>query len=155
MRARSTLHPIVRRAAVSGFIDATVVDGVIDTGRPVRGRLELVLTDFRADDIYDSEIERRLDVQRHPVVVAELLEATAQDGNGHYRMAGELSLHGRTQRLDGDALVRCDAAMLSLEGSLTLDVRSFGLQPPKFLLLRVQPQVQVTLHLRADADTDG
>ena len=70
-----------------------------------------------------------------------------------YRMRGEVVMRGRTCTVEGLAGVSVDSGReLRLHGSLRLDIRDFGIQPPRLLLLRVHPEVDVVLDFVALAD---
>jgi polyisoprenoid-binding protein YceI len=150
LRASSTLHQITRTVPVTGHLDATITDRRLDPSDPVEGRLELPLELLKAGDAYDGEIQRRLDAQRYPLAVAQLRSASsAAGGHGQYTMTGDLSLHGRTVAVEGRAQVDCDGDRLILRGSLSFDLREFGIKPPKILLLRMHPEVRAELSMVA------
>jgi hypothetical protein len=45
--------------------------------------------------------------------------------------------------------VVCRPDQLTVDGALKLDIRDFGIKPPRFLMFTVQPVVDVRLHLVA------
>ena len=150
--ARSSLHPFRGAAPVSGHVDADFCDGRLDVGKPHGGLLHVEVDDLRGDVPHlDKELRNRLDSQRYPTVTAVLTEVRESADRG-YQMSGELTLHGRTQRVVGRASLALDArGRLRLRGTLTLDIRDFGLTPPKLLMLKVHPEVEVHLGLVAVA----
>ncbi len=150
--ARSTLRPFRGAAPVSGHVDAVLADGRLDLTQACSGRLTLRVEDLHGEVQHlDRELRSRMNTQRYPAVTAALQEVTAGP-DGAYVMAGDLTLHGRTQRVAGTASVTGDAdGLLTLQGVLQLDIREFGLVPPKLLMLKVHPQVEVRLELVAVA----
>lgn len=150
--ARSTLRPFRGVAPVSGHVDAVLDDGRLDLAHPCSGLLRLNVEDLRGESPHlDRELRSRLNSDRYPGVTARLQEVVA-DGSDGYRMAGELTLHGRTQRVAGTARVAVEpAGLLTMAGILQLDIRDFGLVPPRILMLKVDPQVEVRLALVATA----
>ena len=150
--ARSTVHAFRRAAPVSGYVDLSVSDGRVDLAGDSGGMLRLQVEDLRGDmPQFDSELRRRLDADRYPGVTAVLREVTAATGSG-YRMSGELTLHGCTRHVWGEATVDLVAdGVLTMRGLLQLDIRDFGLVPPKLLMLKVHPEVEVRLELSATA----
>jgi hypothetical protein len=47
-----------------------------------------------------------------------------------------------------------DDATILLTGSSHFDVRDYGMQPPRVLMLRVEPEVEVRVELFAELRTD-
>ena len=45
-----------------------------------------------------------------------------------------------------------DDRTVRLEGRSTFDIRDFGMQPPKVLLMRVEPEVAVRIELIAERE---
>jgi polyisoprenoid-binding protein YceI len=94
----------------------------------------------------DLELERQLQVRKFPRIRGEVREVAALKDGTRYRVRGDLSLRGVTQTLDGEVTLRAvDEKTVQVDGEQTLDVRDFGLQPPKILMLQVNPEV----HIRA------
>jgi polyisoprenoid-binding protein YceI len=152
--ARSTVHPFNYQAPVTGSVDANVRDGRFDVAAPITASFEVDLDDLQGDDPRaDREMRRRLDVQRYPRAKASVHEVTWGDGDS-YRLRGELSLHGKTRPLEGSATVTLVGDQLRAIGSLTIDIRDFGIKPPSLLVLRVHPEVEIAIDLIADLDTD-
>lgn len=152
--ARSTLRPFRGAAPVSGYVDAATRGDRLDLTQACGGVLRLQIDELRGDVMHlDRELRSRMNSDRYPAVTAVLQEVTAA-GGGNYRMTGALTLHGRTQRVTGEASVGLeDPALLTLRGRLQLDIRDFGLVPPKLLMLKVHPEIEVHLELVAAAAT--
>jgi polyisoprenoid-binding protein YceI len=149
--ATSSVHPIHGSARrLDGWIEASVVDGVVDTEQPASAQIELQTTALQADNVLvNREIQRRLDARRYPVVRADVTQVSGPSG-GRYNVSGKLSLRHVTHEVSGTAEMRMhgDGAM-QVDGELTLDLRDFQLDPPKLLGLRVYPQVAVTVQIFA------
>jgi hypothetical protein len=47
---------------------------------------------------------------------------------------------------------RVDDRTIHLTGASSFDIRDFGMQPPKVLLLKVEPEVQVRVEIYAVRD---
>jgi polyisoprenoid-binding protein YceI len=152
--ARSTLHPIRAEAAeLTGWVEATLVDGALHPDAPVTARFELPLSALRVDNpLFGREVERRLEVKRHPLVVAEVdrVSGGGEADTRRYRANGQLTLHGARHPVGGTATLRVgDAGELHVTGQVRLDIRDFGLRPPSMLGLRVRPEVDVELRIVA------
>ena len=144
--ARSSLHPInVETAGLEGFVEMTIVDGHIDATAPVSGSVELDASLLKTGNgLYDRELESKLEMRKYPRVRGRVLSVKAADSVTTYRVQGELSLRGQTSAVQGDVRMRMiDANTVEFQGEQTIDIRNFGLEPPKFLMLRVYPEVKL------------
>ena len=75
---------------------------------------------------------------RGRVISVKVLDSRA------YHVQGELSLRGQTSPVEGDVRMRIvDATTVEFQGEQTIDIRNFGLEPPKFLMLKVYPDVKL------------
>lgn len=136
--ARSSVHPIrVETAGFEGYLSAEVENGHATVGVP--SRIELPAGRLKSGNgLLDSELARRIELDKYPRIVGEVIEVTPE------KVKGELSFHGVTHAVEGRVTVRVlDDQTLELEGELTIDMRDFGLNPPKILFLRVEPEVRV------------
>ena len=145
VRARSTLHPIHGTGPLKGHVDAVIADGKFDLGEPPTGTVQLEIADIRGEDEhFDEEMKRRLDADRYPSIVGVITGAEQKSG-GIYYLTGDLTFHGQTQTVSGDIKVRFRGdRYMQAEGVLQLDIRDFGIKPPKVLMLKVHPEIEVT-----------
>lgn len=153
--ARSSVHPIHGEARqLTGWVDAVVANGVVDAQQPASAALELETAKLRADNpLVNREIQRRLGSRRYPTIKAEINEVTDTASPGRYGVRGKLTLNGITQEVAGVAIAEVDAdGVMTVDGDLTLDMREFGLVPPRILGIRVYPEVAVRLRVVATPD---
>lgn len=153
-RARSSLHPIqAETRELTGEIEATIVDGVLDLDQPASAHIELALATLRADNpLVNREIQKRLDARRFPTATVTVSKVSEPHNDG-YEVLGELTLRAITRPITARAaLISGDRQSLEVSGELTLDVRDFELDPPKLLGLRVYPEVAVSVRIVATAD---
>jgi len=158
VHASSSIHGIDTDAdGVEGELDLDLAaDGSIELGRSVVGRLSFPLARLSSGNpLYDVETERRIEVKRYPLVEAALtgLEplGEAAGGGWTYRVTGELTFHGVTQTLDGELGFRSDGDTVQVWGEQVLDVRAWGIKPPKLGLIKVHPDIRVRLEVTAHA----
>jgi hypothetical protein len=147
--ANSSVHPIeVQATDVRGGFDAELVDGelVVEPG----GHLEVDVRGLSSGNVLvDSETRRRLNPRAHPMLEARLTVAEPA-GPGVLACRATVDFHGHARRVQGQLSVRQDGdGDLVLTGEQRVDVRRWGVQPPRLLLLKVDPIVAVTLELRA------
>lgn len=149
--ASSSVHPIeVQASDVRGGFEADPADGefVVQPG----AHLEVEVRDLSSGNVLvDRETRRRLDPRTHPVLAARLTAAEPA-GPGVLACRGTVAFQGHTEPVEGELSVRRVAAgELSLSGEQRVDVRRWGVHPPRLLLLKVDPVVTVALELRAHA----
>jgi polyisoprenoid-binding protein YceI len=148
--AQSSVHPIHAEATrLTGSIDITLADGALDLSNPPEAMIELRLADLHADNqLYNTELKRRIDARRYPTITGSVTDVQTAPGGG-YAVGGDLSLHGVTAHVNGSADLRMEGQELFVNGQLDLDIRNFGLNPPRILMLKVQPAVRVTIDIVA------
>ena len=153
LAGKSSLHPIhTSTNKIEGYLEAEVLaDGRLDLSVAPTGRFEIPVESMKAgNDLYDLEMQRRLDIRRYPNIVAELLGMSEVNRMGHYQASGNLTFHGITRRFEGELTVKqLDDHTLEVSGERTFDVRDFNVTPPKLLMLKVYPEVQVSLKVMA------
>jgi polyisoprenoid-binding protein YceI len=121
IEARSSLHPILGEA-----------DGL-------EGSVEAEMADGR-------------DARRFPTIRGEMTHMKKGGGDGHYRVRGDLTFHGVTRSVEGDITISSsDGHSLVIEGEQTFNIRDYGVEPPKILLLKVHPDVKVRVKVFAEA----
>lgn len=145
--AESSVHGIhAGTEGLTGFVDLPAGE---DAAGSAPGRLVVPLGGLRSGNpLVDRETRRRLDVKRHPEIVCELTELTVLDGD-RYRAHGTITLMGRTVEAEGEVRIDERDDGIAISGSRTFDVRDWGLEPPRLLLLKVDPDVDVRIDLRA------
>jgi hypothetical protein len=151
--AKSTLHAVHGTASqLKGSVSATIGDGSLALDPPPVMHVEFPVERLTSGNtLQDREMWKLLDSKRSPTVAADLRSLTLTAGNT-YRAAGDITLSGRRKSYAGDLTIVADQDRLVVDGSLVVDIRDFGLQPPRLLMVTVQPQVTVTLHLVAAAE---
>ncbi|MEO6886957.1 MAG: YceI family protein [Jatrophihabitantaceae bacterium] len=146
--------------ALSGEFRGSIVNGEIDLDEPLQASLVLAvqsLTSGRA--LHDSEMRRRLDAQRYPRITAELIAARPL-APGRFAVTGDLTIHGRTRRLDaaidvvvtaarpvGNVLEAASGYVVVVSGTLMIDMCDYDVALPSLVMLRVHPEVSVTFRL--------
>lgn len=151
---RSNVHPVhaVGRA-LSGFLEGDMnADGTPDLDQPHRAHLELPVLSLKSGNrLEDMEIERRMDVRRYPNLVADVRKLVPA-GSGRYRASADLNVRGNTRAVQADVRVRVDGARLVVDAEHTFDMRDFGIDPPRVLMLKMEPAVRVRAHIEAELE---
>jgi polyisoprenoid-binding protein YceI len=154
IEGRSSLHPIQSTTdGLFGFIDVEVLDGRVDADADVAatGRLSLPVARLTSGNrLEDRELHRRIDARRFPTVDGVLTGMTPTGADGRYRVRGDVLFRGVTRPCEDDMIVTLvDDHTICLEGQSTFDIRDFGMEPPRILILRVEPEVRVRVEVVA------
>ena len=147
--AKSSVHPIhVETAGLAGHLEVEVADGEARLGTPTR--IELEVERLKSGNaLIDSDLQRRLEARRFPLIEGELREATALTGSRH-QLHGDLTLHGVARSLQVEVTARPGGdGTVEVEGEKVIDMRDFDLTPPRFLMLKVEPFVKIRARLVA------
>lgn len=159
IEARSTLHPIhTETSGLEGWLDLVVRDGGrVDLDVPPSAHLELKVDQLSSGNPFeDRELRRRIDARRYPTIAGDLTVMRETDEAGHYRVVGDLTFMGVTRRYEDDmTLEAADGETVVLAGQKMFDVRDFGLEPPRILLLKVEPDVTVRVAIVAEKVPDA
>ena len=155
---RSTVGPLsFGTLGVSGTVHAAVVGGALRTDEPPSGRITIDVSCLNSgNQLYDAELLRRIDARRFPTATVDLRECAPTGPGTRYRLAGELTFHGVTRMAEGT--VSIDALSdrhLVIAGEQVFDIRDFALSSPTVLMLRIFPDVRVSLHAEAELEEEG
>ena len=136
---------------LTGSVDADAAT-LIDVG--AKARLTADMTSYDAGDfLKNRKLRKDLDVKRHPEATFELraLDDVRALGDGKFEAiaVGALRWHGRevTVRAVGSGAILVDR--IDVKASFELNVRDLGIEPPKFLMFKVEEIVEVAVTLRA------
>jgi hypothetical protein len=138
----------------SGYIDVAWDDrGRIAAQPPAAMRMEVAVAKLRSGSpTKDQEIWRLIDVGRFPSIIAELRSIEPLYGASIYNATGTVTLAGRKRSYSGQMLVVTeDFNDVSVRGDLQIDIRDYGLEPPRMVFVRIEPVIAVHLSLVACA----
>lgn len=157
--ARSNVHPIHSSTdGIEGYVDLDVdTEGTISVDGSPKGHLSLSVTRLSSGNrLEDREMRNRIDVERYPTINGVLGEMHPVGQNGTFRVSGDVTFRGVTQRHEDQMRVSVlDTSTIKLEGASRFNVRDFGMDPPRMFMLRVEPEVDVRVEIvavREDAD---
>jgi polyisoprenoid-binding protein YceI len=135
---------------VTGTIEAVRDGDLVDTARGPSAVLSVPLASLSSGNaLYDAELQKRLAVNRYPDVTIEMVDAEAGGGNS-YHVSGRVTIHGVTSTLHGGVMLTFpepDAVLVT--GEQTIDIRDFDIDVPSVLMLRIYPDVKVSIQLLA------
>jgi len=153
--ARSSLHPIdAVTHGLEGFFWAELNDGgLLDLSIPPKGRLELPVDRLTSgNSLYDREMKRRIDARKFRTIAGELTDMKPTGESGRYLVGGEVTFRGVTHHFEDEmSFSVLDENGIGLEGSHVFDIRQFDMEPPKIMMLKVYPDVSVSVKIVAVA----
>jgi polyisoprenoid-binding protein YceI len=157
--ARSNVHPIHSETdGVEGFIELTLTpEGQIDLSNKPNGTLSLAVSRLSSGNrMEDREMQKRIDARRYPTIEGTLDSVVPDGANGSYRVSGDVSFRGVSRRHEDLMQIRgLDAQTVQLDGSSHFNITDFGMDPPRVLMLKVEPEVNVRIELIAVSEKGG
>jgi polyisoprenoid-binding protein YceI len=154
IEARSSMHPIHGEAeGLEGSIEADMAEGRIDISAVPKIQIELPVAKLQSGKkLEDAEMMRRIDARRFPKITGSTTDL--KENGGRYQIRGDLTFHGVTRQVEGEVTISApDERSLVIEGEQVFDIRDFGVQPPKILMLKVHPDVRVRVKVVAQQES--
>jgi len=154
VQARSKIHDTSTRfTRLTGQVDA---DPAALTDAATRARFAVDMATFDAGDwLKNRKLKKDLDLDRFPEASFELRSlrevARADDGSFTATAVGALRYRGREIEVAIAGSGRIDERSIDARGSFDLDIRQVGMEPPKFLVFKVDPEVTIEVTLRCVA----
>jgi hypothetical protein len=156
--ARSNVHPIHSDTdGVEGYIDLELCpDGTVDLSVSPSGRISLAVQRLKSGNrMEDRELQRRIEGRRYPLIEGALTTISSDASDGSYRVGGDITFRGVSRYHEDLMQIRqVDEGTMLLTGSSRFDIRQYGMQPPRVLLLRVEPEVEVGVEIYAVLSED-
>jgi polyisoprenoid-binding protein YceI len=148
--ARSNVHPIhTRTDGLEGYVELEAgPDGHVDPTVTPKGHLSLRVDRLRSGNVLEQrELRRRIEARRFPSIDGELIEMRPAGADGRYVVHGAVTFRGVTKEHEDEMLVALDGDTVKLSGTSTFDIRDYGMEPPRILMLRVEPEVTVRVEI--------
>ena len=155
IEARSNVHPIRTEATgLEGWLDLDFGTGTINVDQPLGGHLEFPVDNLKSGNaLEDRELQRRIDVRRYPTIMGDLKSMKQTDEAARYIVGGELTFRGTSRSYEDEMTVELpDDRTISMSGQSVFDIRDFGMDPPRILMLKVQPEVTVRVEIVAEEE---
>ncbi len=153
--ARSNVHPIHTEAGgLEGWLELDSTDGKINGEHKPRGHLEFPIDNLKSGNpLEDREMRRRTDARRYPTISGDLKAMKHSGDASRYVVSGDLTFRGVARTYEDEMTVEIDGGTINLTGQSTFDIRDFGMEPPRILMLKVQPVVTVRVEIVAEKDS--
>jgi polyisoprenoid-binding protein YceI len=152
--ARSNLHPIHTQAdGLDGWLEIEVGDGLINVDQSPRGHVEFPIENMKSGNaLEDRELRRRVDSRRYPTITGDLKSMKQTDDPSRYVVGGDLTFLGRVRTYEDEVTFSIADDTITLAGQSTFDIRDFGMEPPRILMIKVQPEVTVRVEIVAEKE---
>ncbi len=123
---------------------------MIDVGAGPAGRLSLPVGRLSSGNkLQDRELQKRIDARHHPSIDG-VLTGIGTAADGRYLVSGELTFRGVARPVRDEMTIEIvDDRTLRLAGRSRFDIRDFGMEPPRILMLKVEPLVDVRVDIVA------
>jgi hypothetical protein len=154
IKARSNVGPITFvTGSVSGDFGLLVSGGDLLLSHNMTSRLEVPLGTLASGNVlYDAEIMRRVDARRFPIATVELAASSRIKNTNSYALTGSVNLHGVTQGIEGVVTAELSTPeTIVVNGKQAIDIREFELGVPSTFMLKIYPDVEIEMHLEAEA----
>jgi polyisoprenoid-binding protein YceI len=155
IEARSNVHPIRTEATgLEGWLDLEIGAGAINVDQPLSGHLEFPVDNLKSGNaLEDRELQRRIDVRRYPTIMGDLKSMKQTDEPLRYIVGGDLTFRGTSRSYEDEMTVELpEDRTISMSGESVFDIRDFGMDPPRILMLKVQPEVAVRVEIVAEEE---
>lgn len=152
IEARSSMGPIsFETTGLTGWVEASIVDGTLDLTTRTSAALTVPLTELRSgNDMFDAELARRIESRIHPEAEITLGSIEPMVDGERYQLTGEMRFHGVTRGLAGTIKVdRLTEERIVVVGDKAIDIRDFRIAAPTMLMLKIQPDVRVLMLVEA------
>jgi polyisoprenoid-binding protein YceI len=152
VRARSSIHDT---DTVWGALAGTITADPADLAGAA-AEVAVDMTRYDAGDfLKNRKVKKDLEVERYPTARFRLaaLRDVVETSPGHFtaRAEGAIEWHGRTVAISAAGEGTVGASELDATARFELDVRGFGVEPPRFLMFKVEEVVAVEVRLVARA----
>jgi polyisoprenoid-binding protein YceI len=148
----SSVHPIEASVEPRGWYTALVTpDGFVEG--EAAGHIEIPITELSSGNpLIDRETKRRTDAKQYPTITGDLTGVLSVEGK-EADIEGRISFRGEAVDVEGRIeLSEITSGRIVLEGEGVFDVRWWGLEPPKLLMLKVYPELTVRIRLVMEAE---
>jgi YceI-like domain len=161
IEAHSNVHPIHTEAkGLEGWLDLEVTRGPngtlgVDVDATLAAHLEFPVENLKSGNAFeDRELRRRIDSRRHPIIAGDLVSLQPVEGTHNYLVRGDLTFRGVTRSYEDTMTIdEGENNTVTLAGRSTFDIRDFGMDPPRILMLKVQPEVSVRVEIVAEKES--
>ena len=153
---RVNLHPShITATGIRGELECELDDhGRVRLDRPYSAQLTLPVDSISSGiGLQDRLMRGRFDASRYPNITASVVSGEAIDvDEGRYRATAKLTMHGQTRDVTGEVQLTFTNGTVTVEAPATINMQDFGIDPPRLIVLKVEPDVDVSAHIVAQQE---
>lgn len=153
VQARSKVHDTTTVwNKIAGEISADP-DTLASAGATAKFTVDMTAFDA-GDFLKNRKLRKDFDLEKHPQATFELtaVKNVVRSGASFTATAeGTLGWHGKQVALVLEGRGTLDAAAVSANATFELDIKTLGLEAPRFLMFKVEDQVSVTVSIQGTA----
>ena len=98
----------------------------------------------------DREMQKRIEARRYPSIDGVLTSMEGSGTDDGYNVSGDITFRGVSRPHQDVMTVKAiDPQTIQLAGKSSFDIREFGMEPPRVLVLKVLPEVDVRVEIVA------
>lgn len=150
---RVNLHPShITATGISGEVECELDEqGHPRLDQPYSAALTLPIASISSGiGLQDRLMRQRFDAQRYPNITARVVKGEVIDvDQGRYRATATLTMHGQTREVQGEVRLQFNNGTLTADAPTTLNMQDFGIDPPRLIVLKVEPEIDVSAHIVA------
>lgn len=154
IEGRSSVHPIHSHTdGLEGWIEAKLTNsGHPDLRSAVSAHVSFPVNRLRSSNpLEERELRRRINARSFPTIEGALTAIKGDPGAANrYLVTGDVTFRGVTRPHSDVMEIALADGRLTLLGRSRFDIREFGMDPPRILMLSVDPVVEVTIQVVAD-----
>ena len=117
-----------------------------DSVESIKGTISINTLDLKSSkEDRDANMYELLQATLHPTVSFEIMNIIKNEQN--YTIEGNLTLNGITQPISTEATITQREEEINLFGQFSINLTSFGMEPPSMFFLTVRNQIDVMYNL--------
>jgi polyisoprenoid-binding protein YceI len=151
--AKSNVHPIhSSTGGLEGFVELSFASGGgVDMNATSTAELSLAVSLLSSGNrLEDRELQKRIDARKFPTITGVLGSIEPSEATGTYRVGGDITFRGISlHHEDLMQITSVDDDTIQLDGHSHFDIREYGMDPPRMLMLRVEPEVDIRVEIFA------
>jgi polyisoprenoid-binding protein YceI len=151
VRARSSIHDTdTKFSKVTGTVEADP-DTLESAGAKATFTVEMAAFDA-GDFLKNRKLKKDLELASYPTAEFELtgLRDVNRNGDSFEAVAiGTIRYRGREKIMEIRGTGTMTGDVIEATGSFDMDIRDFGMKPPKILMFKVEPEVTIDIALVA------
>ena len=151
---RVNLHPShIVATGIRGEVECELDgEGRPRLDRPFTAELKLPVESISSGIALQDRLMRgRFDSSRYPNITASVVSGEAISADeGRYRATAKLTMHGQTREVSGEVRLHFNGGTMTADAPATINMKDFGIDPPRLIMLKVEPDVDISAHIVAE-----